>query len=90
MEGIKESAKQIRKKIKSQEHAGALDTDSAYNNDDKVDSQDSLDVLAGEDEDDQQRLQEVMDGVGQEESLLQKLNSQNTTQKGDHSKLIEA
>jgi len=52
MEGIKESAKQTRKKNKSQEHAGALDTDPAYNNDDKADSQGSLDVLAGEDEDD--------------------------------------
>ena len=79
MEGIKESAKQTRKKNKSQEHAGALDTDPTYNNDDKADSQGSLDVLAGEDEDDQQRLQEIMDVVGTEENQLQKLASQNPT-----------
>ena len=51
-EGINECAKQTKKKNKSQEHNGALDTpDATYKTDDGVDSQGSLDVLADVEDD---------------------------------------
>ena len=97
-EELKETMMQKKKRNKSQEPAGTVDNEAqAWLSDDGFNSQGSLEVLA-DDEDDKQRLKEIMGeenflGITNEKELKQVSSKDKTSgllYGGDSKKLIVA
>ena len=62
-EGLKESAQNNKKRNKSQEHGGGVDPDDRYIKEDMNSSQGSLEVMAEDLSDVEQRVEEFIDFV---------------------------